>query len=137
MEARTPRTNDRGVGEDGNRSSFKSVTLPHYMCRFAKLTEVLPPLYLHGLSSGNFVLGLGQSFGNAAGLSAATITRLTEWCFPQAEFPRAGDAVANRRAAADLDVPPSRTALAILTRKSSEYGFMGRMIAPAGRLGRR
>jgi hypothetical protein len=26
VEARTPRTNDRGDGEDGNRSSFKSVT---------------------------------------------------------------------------------------------------------------
>jgi putative transposase len=83
VEARTPRANDRGVGEDGNTSSFKSVTLPHYMCRFAKVTEALPPLYLHGLSSGDFVLGLGQSFGNAAGLSAATITRLTERCFPE------------------------------------------------------
>jgi hypothetical protein len=60
VEARTPRTNDRGVGEDGNRSSFKSVTLSHYMCRFAKVTEVLPPLYLHILSSGDFVLGLGS-----------------------------------------------------------------------------
>jgi hypothetical protein len=102
------------------------------MCRFAKATEVLPPLYLHGLSSGDFVLGLEQSFGNAAGLSAATI-------YPphQAVFSRADDAVANRRAAADLDAPPSWTALTILTRKSSEYGFMGHMIAPAGRLGRR
>jgi hypothetical protein len=83
VEARTSQPNDRGVGEDGNRSSFKSVTLPHYMCRFAKVTEVLPPLYLHDLSSGDFVLGLEQSFGNAAGLSAATISRLTERCFPE------------------------------------------------------
>jgi hypothetical protein len=36
-----------------------------------------------------------------------------------------------------LDVPHFWKTLTILTRKSSEYGFMGRMIAPAGRLGRR
>jgi hypothetical protein len=40
--------------------------------------EVLPLLYLHGLSSGDFVPALGQFLGSAAGLSAAVITRLTE-----------------------------------------------------------
>ena len=43
-----------------------------------KITEVLPLLYLHGLSSGDFVPALGQFLGSAAGLSAAVITRLTE-----------------------------------------------------------
>jgi hypothetical protein len=36
---------------------------------------VLPLLYLHGLSSGDFVPALGQFLGSTKGLSAATITR--------------------------------------------------------------
>ena len=43
-----------------------------------KIAEVLPLLYLHGLSSGDFVPALGQFLGSAAGLSPAVITRLTE-----------------------------------------------------------
>ena len=38
---------------------------------------MLPLLYLHGLSSGDFVPALGQFLGSAAGLSASTITKLT------------------------------------------------------------
>jgi len=41
---------------------------------------VLPLLYLHGLSSGDFGPALTQFLGSGAGLSAATITRLTgQW----------------------------------------------------------
>ena len=42
-----------------------------------KITEVLPLLYLHGLSSLDFTPALEQFLGTSAGLSAATITRLT------------------------------------------------------------
>lgn len=38
----------------------------------------MPLLYLHGLSSGDFVPALEEFFGTEAGLSATTITRLTE-----------------------------------------------------------
>ena len=52
-----------------------------------KITEVLPLLYLHGLSSGDFVPALGQFLGCSAGLSAAVITRLTEtWQAEQRAF---------------------------------------------------
>jgi putative transposase len=78
VEVRAPRVNDRRVDDDGNRRRFKSVILPPYMRRSPKLTEVLPLLYLHGLSSGDFVPALEEFFGSQAGLSAATITRLTE-----------------------------------------------------------
>lgn len=45
-----------------------------------KISEVLPLLYLHGLSSGDFVPALEQFLGSSAGLSPATITRLTaQW----------------------------------------------------------
>jgi putative transposase len=41
------------------------------------VAEVLPLLYLHGLSSGDFVPALEQFLGSTAGLSTSTITRLT------------------------------------------------------------
>src|SRR5215216_3405220 len=78
VEVKAPRVNDRRVGEDGERRRFKSVILPPYMRRSPKVTEVLPLLYLHGLSSADFIPALEEFFGSEAGLSAATITRLTE-----------------------------------------------------------
>src|SRR5215207_5684357 len=78
VEVRAPRVNDRRVDENGQRKRFKSVIVPPYMRRSPKVTEVLPLLYLHGLSSGDFVPALEEFFGKKAGLSAATITRLTE-----------------------------------------------------------
>ena len=45
-----------------------------------KVAEVLPLLYLHGLSSLDFVPALERFFGAAAGLSASVITRLAaQW----------------------------------------------------------
>jgi hypothetical protein len=38
-----------------------------------EVTEVLPLLYLHGLSSGDFVPALGQFLGSAAGVSDLAI----------------------------------------------------------------
>ncbi len=78
VEVKAPRVNDRRVDENGNRQRFSSVILPPYMRRSPKVTEVLPLLYLHGLSSGDFLPALEEFFGTEAGLSAATITRLTE-----------------------------------------------------------
>ena len=52
-----------------------------------KIGGVLPLLYLHGLSSGDFVPALGQFLGSAKGLSASTITKLTEtWKAEQQAF---------------------------------------------------
>ncbi len=78
VEVKAPRVNDRRVAEDGERKRFKSVILPPYIRRSPKVTEVLPLLYLHGLSSGDFVPALEEFFGTEAGLSSSTITRLTE-----------------------------------------------------------
>ncbi len=87
VEVKAPRVNDRRVDEDGNRHRFKSVILPPYMRRSPKVTEVLPLLYLHGLSSGDFVPALEEFFGTEAGLSAATVTRLTErWQIEREHF---------------------------------------------------
>jgi putative transposase len=44
------------------------------------MTEVLPLLYLHGLSTSDFGPALEQFLGSGAGLSASAITRLTaQW----------------------------------------------------------
>ena len=87
VSLKAPRVNDKRVDENGNRQRFKSVILPPYMRRSPKVTEVLPLLYLHGLSSGDFVPALEEFFGTEAGLSAATITRLTEqWQIEREQF---------------------------------------------------
>jgi transposase-like protein len=87
VSLKAPRVNDKRVDENGNRHRFKSVILPPYMRRSPKVTEVLPLLYLHGLSSGDFVPALEEFFGTQAGLSAATITRLTEqWQIERERF---------------------------------------------------
>lgn len=68
-----PRVNDKREGE-----RFTSKILPAYMRRSPKVTEVLPVLYLRGLSTGDFAPALAGFLGTDAGLSASTITRLTE-----------------------------------------------------------
>ncbi len=78
VEVRAPRVEDRRVDADGNKHRFKSVILPPYMRKSPKVTEVLALLYLHGLSSGDFVPALEEFFGQKAGLSASTIIRLSE-----------------------------------------------------------
>ena len=83
-----PRVNDKRTDPDtGERQRFSSAILPPWSRKTPKITEVLPLLYLHGLSSGDFVPALGQFLGSAAGLSAAVITRLTEtWKAEQRAF---------------------------------------------------
>jgi hypothetical protein len=58
--------------------SVSSAILPPWARKTPRIDEVLPLLYLHGLSSGDFVPALGQFLGSSKGLSASTITRLTE-----------------------------------------------------------
>ncbi len=62
----------------GQRQRFSSAILPAWARKSPKVAEVLPLLYLHGLSSGDFGPALEQFLGSGAGLSAATITRLTK-----------------------------------------------------------
>ena len=76
-----PRVNDRRLDADGQRCKFTSRILPPYMRRSPKVAEVLPVLYLRGLSTGDFREALAALLGrDAAGLSATNIARLTnEW----------------------------------------------------------
>jgi putative transposase len=81
VEVRAPRVNDKRVDETtGERKRFSSAILPPWCRKSPKVGEVLPLLYLHGLSSGDFVPALEQFLGSSAGLSPATVTRLTaQW----------------------------------------------------------
>jgi transposase-like protein len=76
-----PRVNDRRVDADtGERRRFSSAILPAWARKSPQMTEVLPLLYLHGLSTSDFGPALEQFLGSGAGLSATTITRLTsQW----------------------------------------------------------
>jgi len=79
IEVRVPRVDDRRADEQtGERFRFRSQILPPWCRKSPKVTEVLPLLYLHGLSSKDFVPALEEFFGSGAGLSASAITRLTE-----------------------------------------------------------
>ncbi|MFR9755063.1 IS256 family transposase [Streptomyces sp. TR06-5] len=88
VEVTAPRVNDRRVDEaSGERKKFSSRILPPWARKSPKISEVLPLLYLHGLSSGDFVPALEQFLGTSAGLSAATVTRLTrQWQDDHAAF---------------------------------------------------
>ncbi|MFB6393794.1 IS256 family transposase [Polymorphospora lycopeni] len=81
IEVVAPRVNDKRVDPvTGQRRRFRSAILPPWCRKSPKVAEVLPLLYLHGLSSGDFVPALEQFLGSAAGLSAAAVTRLTsQW----------------------------------------------------------
>ncbi|HWK25513.1 MAG TPA: IS256 family transposase [Solirubrobacter sp.] len=89
VAVRAPRVNDKRVDPaTGERRRFSSRILPAYARRSPKVTEVLPILYLHGLSTGDFEPALRDLLGeDASGLSATSITRLTKsWQAEHAQF---------------------------------------------------
>ena len=90
VEVVRPRVDDRRTDSaTGKRVQFQSMLLPRWCRRSPKVAEVLPLLYLHGLSSLDFVPALERFFGAAAGLSASVVTRLTvQWQAERAAFLR-------------------------------------------------
>ena len=87
IEVTAPRINDKRVDETGERCRFRSAILPPWARKSPKVAEVLPLMYLHGMSSGDFAPALAGFFGSSAGLSASVITRLTtQWQAEQRAF---------------------------------------------------
>jgi putative transposase len=78
IAVRAPRVNDKRVDEEtGERQRFSSRILPAYARRSPKVSEVIPVLYLRGLSTGDFRPALEGLLGeDAAGLSATNVSRL-------------------------------------------------------------
>ena len=81
VTVKAPRVNDKRIDQHtGERKRFSSAILPAWARKSAQVCEVLPLLYLHGLSTSDFGPALEQFLGSGAGLSAASITRLTtQW----------------------------------------------------------
>jgi putative transposase len=78
LAVRRPKVRDRGAA-DGEPIRFTSVVLPRYLRRTRNIEELLPWLYLKGVSTGQFTEALTALLGpEAPGLSAATVRRLTE-----------------------------------------------------------
>ncbi len=84
-----PRVNDKRIDpESGERRRFSSRILPAYARRSPKVNDVLPVLYLRGLSTGDFRPALEQLLGeDASGLSPSAISRLCkDWEAEHARF---------------------------------------------------
>jgi hypothetical protein len=79
VPVKVPRVRDRKPGED--RIAFTPSILPRYLRRAKSVEELLPWLYLKGVSTGDFGEALAALLGpDAKGLSAKTITRLkADW----------------------------------------------------------
>ena len=77
VEVRQPRVNDRRTDAEGNRIRFTSKILPPYLRRTKSIEELIPGLYLRGISTGDFSQALEALLGpNARGLSATNVVRL-------------------------------------------------------------
>jgi len=77
IKVRQPRIRDRRRKEEAE--TFTSKILPPYLRKSRAIEELIPWLYLKGLSTGDFNEALQALVGaNAAGLSASTITRMIE-----------------------------------------------------------
>lgn len=79
VAVKQPRLRDRRPDE--TRETFRSAILPPYLRKTKALEDLLPWLYLKGVSTGGFSEALAALLGpDAPGLSASTITRLkTIW----------------------------------------------------------
>jgi hypothetical protein len=69
IELREPRL--RGLEQ-----RFESLILPLFARRAEEVSELVPQLYLHGLTRGDFELALGGLLGEGAPLSPSSIERL-------------------------------------------------------------
>jgi len=79
VSVKVPRVRDRG--EQTEKVRFTSSILPPYLRKAKSVEELLPWLYLKGISTGDFQEALAALLGpNAAGLSSTTISRLkADW----------------------------------------------------------
>jgi putative transposase len=79
VKVRQPRVNDKRTDEDGRRIRFSSEILPKYLRKTRSIEELIPWLYLKGISTGDFSEALVALLGpEAPGLSASTVVRLKE-----------------------------------------------------------
>jgi putative transposase len=78
IEVRQPRVNDKRIDEQGERIRFTSQILPPYLRKTKAIEELVPWLYLKGISSSDFPEALACLGHDGSGLSPTTIVRLKE-----------------------------------------------------------
>ncbi len=79
IRLRQPRVDDRGIRARDGEQIFTSKILPRYMRRIPSIDNLIPALYLKGISTQDFPRALAAILGeNAKGLSASTVVRLKE-----------------------------------------------------------
>jgi putative transposase len=78
IEVRQPRVNDKRVDEQGNRFRFTSKILPPYLRKTKAVEELVPWMYLKGISTSDFSEALACFGHDGSGLSATTVTRMTQ-----------------------------------------------------------
>jgi transposase-like protein len=77
VPVQVPRVRDRGANADGSKIKFRSALVPPYLRKAKSVEELLPWLYLKGISTGDFSEALAAIVGpDAEGLSSSTIARL-------------------------------------------------------------
>lgn len=77
ISVKKPKVNDKRIDEQGQRMRFESKILPPYLKRTESLEELVPWLYLRGISTGDFPQALEGLLGKgASGLSAANVVRM-------------------------------------------------------------
>ena len=75
MQVRQPRVHDRRPA--GEKEKFTAKILPPYLRKTKRIADLIPWLYLKGISTGDFPQALAALLGpDAGGLSATTVTRL-------------------------------------------------------------
>lgn len=78
VKVKQPRVHDRRTQEEG-RETFTSEILPPYLRKTRSMEDLIPWLYLKGVSTGNFSEALSALIGaDVPGFSATTVTRLKE-----------------------------------------------------------
>lgn len=78
LKVRTPRVDDR-ILEEAGESRFKSNLVPPYLRRTKNIEELVPVLYLKGISTGDFTQALEKILGkDVVGFSAENIVRMKQ-----------------------------------------------------------
>ena len=97
VAVQVPRVRDRGANADGSKVRFNSSLVPPYLRKAKSVEELLPWLYLKGISTGDFSEALAALLGpDANGLSASTISRLKSTWWDEYEVWRKRDLAGKR-----------------------------------------
>jgi putative transposase len=78
IEVKQPRVDDRRVDENGARFRFTSKILPPYLRKTQSIEDLIPWLYLKGISTGEMSDALIHLGFDGTGLSASSVVRMTE-----------------------------------------------------------